>query len=83
MKKDKGGMSIRARVMSLTVILIIPFVMLVFVLLYQLNRIGDSYDAIVKNITKVNEFNIVFKEKIDSVMYMMVAHSLSKYEVKS
>ena len=75
-------MSIRARVMSLTVMLIIPFVVLVFVLLYQLNRIGDSYDAIVKNITKVNEFNIVFKEDMDAVMYMMVAHSLSKYEVQ-
>lgn len=74
-------MSLRKRMMALTILLIIPFAVLTFALLFSLNRISESYDAVVENITKVNEHNLVFKENIDSVLYMMVAHSLTKYGV--
>lgn len=76
-------MSLRMRLYLLSSILIIPFLALSVYLLFSINQISSSYDTIVRNITAVNEFNLVFKEDMDSVMYMMVAHSLSKYEVKN
>ncbi|MDO5702585.1 MAG: sensor histidine kinase [Lachnospiraceae bacterium] len=75
------GLSIQKRLLLLVLILIIPFASLSGYLIYNLNEIDESYDAIVQNITAVNNYNIVFRENMDSVMYMMVAHSLSKYEV--
>ena len=80
---QKKGMPLRRRLFLVFSIMIIPFFILIFYLLYSINEISSSYDTIVKNITEINEYNLVFKEDIDSVMYMMVAHSLSKYEVKN
>lgn len=77
-----GQLSLRKRLLGFSMVLIIPFAALTFYLMYSLNHISDSYSAIVKNVTQVNSFNIVFKEDMDSVMYMMIAHSLSKYDVK-
>ena len=85
MKKHKsfGGLMLRVRLLGLAVLLIIPSLLMTGYLLYSLNRISDSYSTIVQNITQINEYNLVFKEDMDSVMYMMVAHSLSKYEVRN
>ena len=77
------GLTLRIRLLGLSVLMIVPFTALMFYLMFSMNRISDSYSAIVRNITQVNSFNIVFKEDMDSVMYMMIAHSLSKYEVKN
>ena len=81
-ERIRHGITLRKRLMALSALLIIPFMALTIYLLYNINEISDSYSTIVQNITKVNEYNLVFKEDMDSVMYMMVAHSLSKYEVK-
>ena len=59
-----------------------PLMALVLFLLVMLGRYGQSYDGIVQNVTLVNEYNIHFKEDMDSVMYQMVARSLGKDEVE-
>ena len=77
------NLSLQLRLSALSILLIVPFFILTMILVYNMNQIGDSYDRIVQNITQVNEYNLVFKDEMDAVMYLMVAHSLSKYEVKA
>ena len=61
--------------------LILPLVIIIAFLIYQLNIFCKSYDAIVLNLTKANEYNLEFKSDFDSVLYQMVARSLTKDEV--
>ncbi len=63
--------------------IIIPSVFLMIFLLVMLGSVGESYDAIVQNVTSANVYNIHFKEDMDSVMYQMVARSLEMDEVTS
>jgi len=74
-------LTLQARLFLFSVLMIIPFFSLTLYLLFNLNDIAEYYSTIVQNITKVNAYNLVFKDDMDSVMYMMVAHSISKYEV--
>ena len=60
----------------------LPFIIVTALFIFNLNRLAASYDLIVKNITNANEYNTIFKEEMDSVMYQMVARSLSKEEVE-
>ena len=75
------ALSVRNKLVFLSVSIILPFIILTGLFRYNLNRLAASYDLIVKNITNANEYNTVFKEEIDSVMYQMVARSLSMDEV--
>ena len=75
------ALSVRNKLVFLSVSIILPFIILTGLFIYNLNRLAASYDLIVKNITNANEYNTVFKEEIDSVMYQMVARSLSMDEV--
>lgn len=74
-------LTLRARLFLFSILMIVPFFVLALYLLFNLNAIAGYYSTIVSNITKVNAYNLVFKDDMDSVMYMMVAHSMSKYEV--
>ena len=74
-------LTLGARLFLLSVMMIVPFFALAMYLMLNLNSIAGYYSTIVSNITKVNAYNLVFKDDMDSVMYMMVAHSMSKYEV--
>ena len=74
-------LTLRARLFLFSILMIVPFFALALYLLFNLNAIAGYYSTIVSNITKVNAYNLVFKDDMDSVMYMMVAHSMSKYEV--
>lgn len=75
--------SLRAKLIWFSIFLMVPFIVITGFMVYQLNRIAASYDDIVRNITRANEYNTVFKEEMDSVMYQMVARSLSKDEVEA
>lgn len=75
-------MSIRRKLALLSTAIILPFISITILFIFNLNRLAASYDLIVKNITNANEYNTVFKEKMDAVMYQMVARSLSKEEVE-
>lgn len=75
--------SLKNKLAMLSIVVIVPFTVMTGFLLYSLNRMGASYDTIVQNITGANEYNIAFKEEMDSVMYQMVARSLTKSEVET
>ncbi|MCR5775490.1 MAG: histidine kinase [Lachnospiraceae bacterium] len=62
-------------------VIMIPLMTVCTYLVYELNVFCRSYDAIVQNVTRANEYNIEFKNEFDSVMYQMVARSLTKEEV--
>ncbi len=86
MKRHRDWIStlpMRIKLMFMSVVIILLFVMVLMVLIYQLNQLTAAYDLIVKNITEANEYNIVFKEDMDSVMYQMVARSVDENEVES
>lgn len=81
-KHKRRGIPLQIQLTALGVLLIIPFAVMSIYLLYNIHEIGRSYNRIVQNITQINQFNLVFEEEMDTVMYMMVAHSMSKYEVQ-
>ena len=75
--------TLRGRLIVMSLVLIVPFIVITGILVYQLNQVSSLYDVIVQNITRANTYNTVFKEDMDAVMYQMVARSLSKDEVTS
>ena len=64
-------------------VIILPLMIISLYLMYELNVFCRSYDAIVHNVTHANEYNLEFKNEFDSVMYQMVARSLTKDEVEA
>ncbi|MBQ7565447.1 MAG: sensor histidine kinase [Lachnospiraceae bacterium] len=77
-----NDLPIGQKLMLLSVVIIAPFVIVLTLFIFQINRLTSSYDSVVRNITSANEYNIIFKEEVDSVMYQMVARSLDKEEVE-
>ena len=75
------NMDLQKKLTILCGAIIVPLMGLVLFLLITLGRYGASYDGIVRNMARVNQYNIRFKENMDSVMYQMVARSLEKDEV--
>ncbi len=77
------SISLRKKLAVMVVVLLLPFIIISGFLLFNLNRLYNSYDAIVKNITRINAYNLAFKEEMDAVVYQMVARSMSKTEIES
>ncbi len=73
--------NLKRRLVIMAVGMILPLIAIIIFLLFELNEFGESYDEIVKNVTTANEYNLDFKEEFDSVLYQMVARSITKYEV--
>lgn len=63
--------------MTLFLGILIPFFLLSVYLLVNLNRLTDSYDAIVRNITVANSYNIEWKQTYDYVLYRMIVSSVN------
>ena len=63
--------------------LIIPLIIIAGILMYELNVFCRSYDAIVWNVTRANEYNLKFKNDFDMAVYQMIARSVTKEEVAS
>ena len=77
------GLPLNKKLVAMSVILLLPFIIMTIFLLYQLNQVYSAYDAIVQNVTRINSYNIAFKEEMDAVTYQMVARSMHKNEVES
>lgn len=75
------NMKMGTKLTIMSTMIFIPFVSFSIFLLVMLGSLGNSYDTIVQNVTSANVYNIHFKEDMDSVMYQMIARSLSKDEV--
>lgn len=78
MKKSK---SIRTRVILSIWTVLVPMSLLLAVSLGYLYNFYRRYDGIVKNITQANEYNMTFKENLDSVMYHIIVASVD-YKTK-
>lgn len=59
----------------LLLICLVPMTVLIAYLLIMINRFSERYDAIVRNITMANAYNIDFKEDVDYLMYIIVVNS--------
>ncbi|MCR4922594.1 MAG: sensor histidine kinase [Lachnospiraceae bacterium] len=73
---------LRSLLMMLSMVFFIPMIIIMGFLLYNLNQFFLSYGKIVQSITCANNYNITFKEEIDSTVYQMIARSMNKYEVE-
>ncbi|MBQ9360398.1 MAG: sensor histidine kinase [Lachnospiraceae bacterium] len=75
--------NLKRRLVVMYAVIILPLMIISLYLMYELNVFCRSYDAIVHNVTHANEYNLEFKNEFDSVMYQMVARSLTKNEVEA
>lgn len=71
----KKGSPLKKRLNMLLLICLIPLTVLIAYLLLLINRFSERYDAIVRNITMANAYNIDFKEDVDYLMYIIVVNS--------
>ena len=84
-KVQKGklisGLSVGKKLTVMVLVMLIPFSLITVFLLYTLNRFGNSYNLVVSNVAIANQYNLEFREEYDSVLYQMVARSITKDEI--
>ncbi len=77
------NLSLRGKLGVMSGMLMVPLTLIIVFLLLYANTIANAYEGIVQNIVEANEYNVVFKDEMDAVMYQMVARSLNKEEVEA
>ncbi len=73
--------NLKRRLLVMYTVIILPLMIISVFLMYELNVFCRSYDAIVRNVTTANKYSLEFKSEFDSVVYQMVARSITKDEV--
>lgn len=71
----KRKTSMKQRLYLLLGICLIPLTCMIVYLLVLMNGFSERYDSIVTNITRANAYNIVFKEDMDYLMYIIVVNA--------
>ena len=71
----KRQTSMKKRLYLLIGICLIPLTLMGIYLLVLMNNFSERYDSIVKDITRVNPYNITFKEDMDYLMYIIVVNA--------
>lgn len=72
---EKRQKSMKKRLYLLIGICLLPLTCMMVYLLVLINDVSQRYDAIVENITSANQYNIVFKEDMDYLMYIIAANA--------
>lgn len=72
MQAAKVKYSIKHKLILLSVIVAIPFLVMVIYLIYALRNYSKAYDNIVSNMTVANNYNLNFKEEMDESLYKLV-----------
>lgn len=72
MQPAKVKYSIKYKLILLSVMVEVPFLVMVLYLLYALHNYSSAYDAIVGNLTVANNYNLNFKEEMDESLYKLV-----------
>ncbi len=67
--------SIKKKLIILSAVVAIPFLLMVIYLIYALHNYSQAYDAIVSNLTVANNYNLNFKEEMDESLYKLVVGS--------
>ena len=50
----------------------VPFIMIIFYMIYLLINYGNAYNTIVSNLTVANNYNLTFKEQMDESVYRII-----------
>ena len=72
MQTAKVKYPIKYKLILLSVMVAVPFLVMVLYLLYALHNYSSAYDAIVGNMTVANNYNMNFKEEMDESLYKLV-----------
>lgn len=72
MQPAKVKSSIKHKLTLLSMVVAIPFMVMVIYLIYALYFYSNAYDAIVSNMTVANNYNLNFKEEMDESLYKLV-----------
>lgn len=75
--KKKIRFSIRSKILSLSVLIALPFVAITVYLLFSMVNYSRTYDKIVSNMTIANNYNLNFKEEMDESLYKLVVGYVS------
>ena len=77
MQPAKVKYSIKYKLILLSVVVLVPFLVLVLYLIYALRSYSSAYDAIVGNMTVANNYNLNFKEDMDESLYKLVVGAVT------
>lgn len=80
-KKRNIRFSIRRKLLLMSLIAALPFLLLAMYLLTSMLNYSRNYDEIVNNITVANNYNLVFKEEMDESLYKLVVGYVSFDEI--
>lgn len=64
--------SIHKKILMLSVIIVLPFFIMVVILLGSMINYSRTYDKIVSNLTIANNYNLNFKDEMDESLYKLV-----------
>ena len=70
--KISTNYSIKQKLLTLVWAAVLPLLLVTIFLIYSLLDYSKTYDAIVKNLTIANDYNISFKESMDESLYKLV-----------
>ena len=65
----------KRRLYLLIVICLLPLTGMMVYLLALMNSVSQRYDAVVEDMTLANTYNLVFKEDMDYLMYIIVVNA--------
>ncbi len=71
-RKGSVRFSVRTKILMLTAIVVLPFLLVIFYLLASMSNYSRVYERIVSDITVANNYNLNFKEEMDESMYKLV-----------
>ena len=69
---NKVRFPIKNKIMMLSVMAALPFLVMVVYLLVSMTNYSRAYDGIVRNLTIANNYNLDFKEEMDESLYKLV-----------
>ncbi|MDE6846279.1 MAG: histidine kinase [Lachnospiraceae bacterium] len=82
MHSEKVKYSIKNKLIMLSAVVAVPFLIMVIYLLYALHNYSAAYDTIVSSMTVANNYNLNFKEEMDESLYKLVVGSASFETIK-
>lgn len=74
--------SIKNKLVMLSAVIVIPFLLLVIYLILALHNYSAAYDTIVSNMTVANNYNLNFKEEMDESLYKLVVGAATFETIK-
>ena len=76
-KEKKVQYPLRTKLYALVLTAMVPFLLIIFYLLYVLVNYSNSYDKIVSNMTIANNYNLSFKDELDESIYKIAVGSVT------